>query len=153
MSNHIRGTLTGSLSPNCSSLTGSLTDCTISLTGGIGTAAGKVIKVIHSDTTANWNAQQTLVGKKDHLYVYIDYITDGNNVYPGFKVGDGDTLLSDLSFASAKWGDIKGNITDQTDLMTVINSISVNIDNLSQDDGTFIILDCGTASTVMGAQS
>ena len=147
MSNHIRGTLTGSLSPNCSSLTGSLTDCTISLTGGIGTAAGKVIKSIHADTTAHWDAQPELVGKKEHLYVYTDYASDGTVSYPGFKVGDGITLLYDLPFASAKWGNIQGNITDQTDLMTLIHSIS--IDDLSQEEGTYFILDCGTSTRVM----
>ena len=117
------------------------------MTGGIGTASGKQIKVIHSDTTANWDAQQELVGKNNHLYVYLDYTTDGVNYYPGFKVGDGDTLLSDLTFASAKWGEIHGDISDQLDLITMISSIK--IDDLQQDEGTYLILDCGTSTRVM----
>lgn len=146
-SKYIRGTLTGGLSPNCSSLTGDLTSCTISLTGGIGTAAGKVIKAIHSDTTANWDAQPELVGKKEHLYVYLDYASDGTVSYPGFKVGDGDTLLSDLPFACAKWGNIQGDISDQEDLLSLIHSIT--IDDLQQEEGSYFILDCGTSSRIV----
>lgn len=151
MSKFIKGTLTGSLSPNCSSLTGGLTNCTISLSGGIGTSTSKVIRLIHSDTTANWDAQQELVGKKDHLYVYTDYISIGNVNYPGFKVGDGSTLLSDLTFGTAKWGEIKGDISNQSDLMTLIENIVVNIDNLEQDSGTYVIFDCGSSTTVVEA--
>ena len=147
MSKFIKGTLTGSLCPNYTSLTGSLTNCTISLSGGLSTASGKQIKVIHSDTTANWNAQQELVGKNNHLYVYLDYGSDGQVSYPGFKVGNGETLLINLPFSCAKWGNILGNINDQTDLLTLIHNIT--IDDIQQDKDTFLILDCGTSTRVM----
>ena len=147
MSKYIRGTLNGCIVPNSSSLTGCIVPNSSSLTGNITTTSGKQIKVIHSDITANWNAQQGLIGKKDHLYVYTDYILDGTNAYPGFKVGDGETLLIATPFAVAKWGDIQGDIRDQQDLYNLIGN--VNIDDLHQDEGTYLILDCGTSIRVM----
>ena len=55
-------------------------------------------------TTANWNAQGSLVAERGILYVYSDHAsyTDpstGDTVYvPGIKVGDGTSLLSALPF-------------------------------------------------------
>ena len=48
----------------------------------------------------------------------------------------------------AKWGKIKGNIEDQTDLIEKFNSISIN--SLIQEDGSFFILDCGSSTEVIG---
>lgn len=53
------------------------------------------------DTTANWNAQSTLVSQKDCVYVYTDHHTvDGQDI-PGIKIGDGNAYLIDLPFTDA----------------------------------------------------
>ena len=51
------------------------------------------------DTTANWDADNTIIAQKDYVYVYSDKYTDeyGNPV-PAFKVGDGTSYLIDMPF-------------------------------------------------------
>lgn len=50
------------------------------------------------DTKANWDAQTTLVGKANTIYVYTDYMqSDGKNV-AGIKIGDGNAYLLDNPF-------------------------------------------------------
>lgn len=63
----------------------------------------KVYMGIKSGSTAHWDAQKTLIGEENFLYVYTDHQskTDswGRTTHiPGFKVGDGKTLLSKLPF-------------------------------------------------------
>ena len=59
---------------------------------------------IHSDTTANWNSQPSLIGKLGHIYIYTDYTTadkDGAEVLvPNIKIGDGKAYLIDNPFIS-----------------------------------------------------
>lgn len=70
-----------------------------------GTSVGG--KQIFQDTTANWNAQTFLIGKKDCLYVYTDYKQEDGKDIPAFKVGDGLAYLIDLPFS------YMGNVTDE----------------------------------------
>ena len=59
---------------------------------------GIVPHKIYFDTTANWNAQVTLVSESNAVYIYTDYQTiDGHSV-AGIKVGDGMAYVIDLPF-------------------------------------------------------
>lgn len=55
---------------------------------------------IHRGTTQEWNEQPELVGELEHIYVYTDYSAINGVAYPGIKIGDGETLLADLPFAT-----------------------------------------------------
>lgn len=60
---------------------------------------------IYYDTTANWDAQQGLVGERGAVYIYSDYyiIEDqsGNQTpVAGIRIGDGNAYLNDLPFVS-----------------------------------------------------
>lgn len=59
-------------------------------------------KQVLFDTTANWDAQTTLVSNANTLYVYTDHQLDsqGNKV-AGIKVGDGLAYIVDLPFTDA----------------------------------------------------
>lgn len=72
---------------------------------GMVASRGGGIKEIYSDTTANWNAKFGLIGKKDCLYIYTDYIIEGGIPIPSIKVGDGKAYLIDLPFIYS------GNVT------------------------------------------
>lgn len=145
-----QGNLTGNLVNGNTGLSGNLTGNTITLSGGIGNfAPGGSAKNIHSDTTENWNAQPDLIAKLNHIYVYLDYIvTDDGNV-PGIKIGNGNTKLADLQFLSGNtiWGQITGDVNSQEDLIALFSSININ--NLSQDENSFFILDCGSSTEVI----
>ena len=66
--------------------------------------------VIFYDTTANWNAKSTLVGKQGCIYVYSDYQQDGDgNDIPGIKIGDGNSYLIDAPFTDTLY---KAHIED-----------------------------------------
>lgn len=91
------------------------------------------------DTTAGWNAQSSLVSKQGDIYVYTDYTTDTLNGQPGFKIGDGQTLLIDLPFMN----DISAL---QHDYYTAGNGLVLNDYEFSLDD---LILECGTSTTVI----
>lgn len=59
--------------------------------------------VVYYDTTANWNAQISLVSERTAIYIYSDYATiydemDNPTYVAGVKVGDGTTYLVDLPF-------------------------------------------------------
>lgn len=56
---------------------------------------------VYSATTAEWNAQPTLVSEKNAIYVYIDYDTEDGQPVPAIKIGNGTSLLSTLPFATA----------------------------------------------------
>lgn len=65
------------------------------------------IPTILYGTTESWDSQATLVSQQKTIYVYTDYqVHEGKNI-PGFKVGDGITLLINLPFTSSE-----GGITD-----------------------------------------
>ncbi len=60
---------------------------------------------IHSGTTAEWGEQIDLVPAENDVYIYTDYKSvtgeDETVTYtPGYKIGDGTTLLSDLPYLS-----------------------------------------------------
>lgn len=59
-------------------------------------ASGK--KEIVSNTTAGWNAQSSLIGVKDTIYVYTDYKTVDGQLVPNIKIGTGSAYLIDLPF-------------------------------------------------------
>ena len=61
-------------------------------------------KVVHIDTTANWNRQRDLIGRSGHLYIYVDYTTVDGVTYPGFKYGDGSAYLIDSPFVAGNEG-------------------------------------------------
>lgn len=57
---------------------------------------------IFYDTTANWNAHPELVSVRGCIYVYSDYMTDGDdNNIPGIKIGDGNAYLIDMPFTDS----------------------------------------------------
>lgn len=72
----------------------------------------------HSGTTAQWNAQASLVAEANVLYIYTDYKTktvNGNTVnIPGLKVGDGTTYLIDLPFVAANEDALAEHIANTT---------------------------------------
>lgn len=57
-------------------------------------------KLVHVDTTSNWNAQVDYIGQSGHLYVYTDYTNLAGESVPGFKFGDGTSYLIDLPFVA-----------------------------------------------------
>ena len=63
--------------------------------------------LVRSNTTDYWDSQTELVADKDVVYVYTDYKAytkeDGAVIsYPGIKIGDGVSLLSELSFVATE---------------------------------------------------
>lgn len=78
-----------------------------SVSGVVNTAIPIGNKQIFSDTTANWNSQLELIGKKDCIYVYTDYKEEDGELIPALKVGDGHAFLIDLPFT------FMGNITQE----------------------------------------
>lgn len=62
-------------------------------------------KVLY-DTMAHWDAKPNLIGKAGYIYIYSDWGTapDGRKI-AGFKVGDGETLLSDIIFSDQMYAD------------------------------------------------
>ena len=66
---------------------------------------GQGTKYVMSGMTDDWNAQPSLIGEKDVIYVYLDYMIDDlGDPIPGMKVGDGSTLLSQLPFTASSEG-------------------------------------------------
>lgn len=64
------------------------------------------VSKIFYDTTANWNAQPTLVSEAGTVYIYSDYYQDsGGNDIPGVKIGDGNAYLIDLAFTGKLYDD------------------------------------------------
>lgn len=54
---------------------------------------------IEFNTKAAWNAQTTLVGENNTIYIYTDYLQDENGKnLAGIKVGDGQAFLIDAPF-------------------------------------------------------
>ena len=57
-------------------------------------------------TTAEWNADLSLVGEEETLYVYTDRVLDSSgDYYAGIKVGDGSAYLVDLPFVDGYFVD------------------------------------------------
>ena len=56
-------------------------------------------KQVRFDTTANWNAQTTLVSEANTIYIYTDHGTSSEGYdIAGIKVGDGLAYVVDLPF-------------------------------------------------------
>lgn len=84
-------------------------------------------KQIFSDTTANWNSQTFLIGKKDCLYVYTDYKQEDGKDIPAFKIGDGLAYLIDLPFS------YMGNVTaEQIEFWN--NKVTAFMDTVEDDN-------------------
>lgn len=56
--------------------------------------------IIHTDTTAHWNAQTLLIAERGQIYVYSDYLTIEGEDIPAIKIGDGTSYLIDLPFTA-----------------------------------------------------
>lgn len=52
-------------------------------------------------TTAEWDAQTTLVSEKNAFYVYTDHAVVDGKYIPGMKLGDGLAYVVDLPFLDA----------------------------------------------------
>ena len=57
---------------------------------------------VYSATTAEWNAQPTLVSEKNAIYVYTDYDTEDGQPIPAIKIGNGTSLVNTLPFITSK---------------------------------------------------
>jgi hypothetical protein len=93
---------------------------------------------IISDTTENWNKQRSLIGKTNTIYVYTDYMTIGNTVIPGFKIGNGAYLIdspfvTDSVKPTIIQSDTTANWNSQTTLRSVNNCIYVYTDFKTED--------------------
>lgn len=79
---------------------------------------------VYMNTTAFWNAQPQLIGKKGSIYVYTDYDyyvdDDGNVIYTqGVKIADGVAYLIDQPF-------IDGSIKNSIEQLSMILDSHVN---------------------------
>lgn len=52
-------------------------------------------------TTEHWNSKD-IVPQAGTIYIYSDYDKEGNTFIPAFKIGDGNSHLIDLPFATSK---------------------------------------------------
>ncbi len=75
---------------------------------------GEAADILHVDTTAGWNAQPSLVGQANHVYVYSDYQVIGGVAVPGLKIGDGQAYLIDTPFVYGGNASIEEHINDTT---------------------------------------
>jgi hypothetical protein len=57
------------------------------------------------DTEANWNSKISLIANKGTIYIYSDHETDGQNLIPSIKVGDGTSYLIDMPFIDKLYAD------------------------------------------------
>lgn len=53
-------------------------------------------------TRNEWNADPTLKTKSGYIYIYSDAYRINDNVYPSFKIGDGNSFLIDMPFFDEK---------------------------------------------------
>lgn len=83
----------------------------IDFEGGVFYEAGAKI---HVDTTEHWNAQKDLIGEKNHLYVYSDYVQDGTKKLAGVKAGDGKAYLIDTPFIVGNTKPLEDHVKDET---------------------------------------
>jgi len=75
-----------------------------SLTAEVQFSSGGGTNNLLVGTTAEWNSQTHLIGRRDIVYVYTDHEHDSQgNPIPAFKVGDGLTYLIDLPFNDDLW--------------------------------------------------
>jgi hypothetical protein len=90
-------------------------------------------KEVYSKTTAEWDAQPTLIPKKDTLYVYTDYMTIDGVTIPGMKIGDGSTYLINLPY-------INTSGLTEIERTTLIDKVGVKPSE-GDDDETLVFFD------------
>ena len=103
------------------------------------------------DTTANWEARISYIPKAGEIIVYTDYLIIDGILIPCMKIGDGETLLSDLPFISSGFGEhnklIHREYPNQhpisaIDGLTDALAAKANLEDLS-------IIYCGTSTEVI----
>ena len=95
---------------------------------------------IQYDSTAGWNAKPNLVAERGVVYIYSDYrtVTEGGvtkNV-PGFKIGDGESLLIDLPFATD--AEVESIEEEVTEMQTTVEEIGTVVEQHTADEITHI---------------
>ena len=75
--------------------------------------------VVESDTEENWNKQPTLVGKKNHIYIYEDHSYVNGQLIPAIKIGYGNVYLIDTPFINENAEDFFNHINNSNMHVTV----------------------------------
>ena len=88
----------------------------------------ELTKQIFSGTTAYWNAQSSLLAKKDCMYVYTDYSMDGDTPVPAVKIGTGNAYLIDLPFVYS------GSAITPEMIAFWNNKVTAYIDNVNNEN-------------------
>lgn len=70
------------------------------------------VDIVRFDTTANWNAQRSLIAAEGVVYVYTDYERIDQVDIPAIKVGDGTSYLIDMPFVSGNKTALQNHIED-----------------------------------------
>ena len=68
--------------------------------------------IIHSNTTAYWDARPSLIGQAGHIYVYTDHDHIGDQDIPGMKIGDGLAYLIDAPFVDGNASALINHMND-----------------------------------------
>ena len=73
---------------------------------------------IYYGTTAQWNAQVSLIAEDKTIYIYTDYKvihTDGGDVnVPAIKIGDGSSYLIDMPFINGDNSSLEQALAEHT---------------------------------------
>lgn len=103
---------------------------------------------VRYDSTAGWNAQQQLISVRGVIYIYSDHgsvTTESGDVLPvpGFKVGDGNSYLIDLPFASEREikeiEDAVDEIADEVAVMSEqLETVTEQLDAHTADEETHV---------------
>lgn len=127
MSEEQRGKISGAVSGRA------VVSGQINGTGGISgnVGFGYACRNIISRTTEEWNAEISLIAKKNTIYVYTDYSKDreGKDV-PNIKIGDGKAYLIDMPFTYS------GGVT-QEQIEFWNNKIAVRLDDEDLENMVF----------------
>ena len=93
-----------------------------------------------SDTTANWDDQPELIPEKGVLIIYTDYAQSESGEYiPGMKIGDGETMLSNLQFISQDMSEeIADILQDILNIKDDVSDIQDWIDTVKMDGGEVV---------------
>jgi len=102
--------------------------------------------IVHSDTTANWNAQRDLIAKRGHIYTYTDYKTINGVDIPGIKIGDGTSYLIDMPFVQGNSTAFDRHISDMSMHVTAE-------DRLFWNDKVTCFLSAGDAENLVFTKS
>lgn len=70
-----------------------------------GSSGGGESKVLYA-STEYWNSHPEIIAKRGYIYIYSNWMYDEQgNLIAGFKVGDGDTPLIELSVTDQMFAD------------------------------------------------